>query len=110
VITALLDADTTRTALRRRTKLASQTLDHTLETLAQAGIVERLPGSQGAWHVTHWPETLALLLSARRLAVALAGSDDHAAGLEQEMLARLEEAGSARPAARRGAPPGNDEP
>jgi DNA-binding IscR family transcriptional regulator len=104
VVLVLLDADTTHTALRAQTKLAAQTLEHTLETLSQAGLVERLPGSQGAWHLTHWPETLGVFRAARRLAVALAGSDDNAAEREAEQLERFDQVGSARAAAKRGRP------
>jgi DNA-binding HxlR family transcriptional regulator len=104
VVFALLEADTTHTALRTKSRLAAQTLDHTLEVLSQAGLVERLPGSQGAWHLTHWPETLAVLRASRTLAVALAGTDDHASEHEAGRLDRLEGAGCARGAARRGRP------
>lgn len=102
VITVLLEADTTQTALGRRTKLSAQTLERTLEVLSQGGLVERLSGTQGAWHVTHWPETFAVLRAARQLGVALAGSDDRAAAVEGELLDRLERAGGPSPAARRG--------
>jgi DNA-binding HxlR family transcriptional regulator len=102
VVFALLEADTTHTALRRETKLAAQTLEHTLETLSQAGLLERLPGSQGAWHLTQWPEVLAVIRAARRLAIALAGSDDHEAAREAELLDRLDQAAGPRQAAKRG--------
>lgn len=102
VVAVLLEAETTQTSLGRKTKLAAQTLERTLETLAQGGLIERQPGSQGAWRVTHWPETFAVFVAARRLAVALSGSDDRAAELEADLLDRLERAGGPEPAARRG--------
>lgn len=102
ILLALLEAETTQTSLGHKTKLATGTLAQTLEMLAQAGLIERRPGTQGAWRVSLWPETLAVLSAARRLAIALAGVDEHASADERELLVRLEEAGGAIPAARRG--------
>jgi DNA-binding MarR family transcriptional regulator len=102
VITALLEAETTQTALGRRTRIAAQTLERALETLSQAGLVDRMPGTQGAWFVTHWPETFALLTAARTLGIALAGTDDRAEADEAELFDRLRGAGAATPAATRG--------
>ena len=102
VLTVLLEAETTQTRLRSQTKLAAQTLEGTLEVLSQGGLIERLPGSQGAWRVTHWPETFAVLRAARQLSFALAGTDDAAAERERELFNRLDQAGAARPAAKRG--------
>lgn len=102
VLKLLLAAETTQTTLRQETKLAAQSLERTLEMLSQSGLIERMPGTQGAWRVTHWPETFAVLTTARRLSVALAGSDDAAAEHEAELFARLDQAGGARIAAQRG--------
>src|SRR4051812_47983837 len=104
VVTALLVADMTQTALKKQTKLATRSLHHTLQVLSQAGLVERLPGTQGPWHLTHWVETRGVLRAARALSVALAGTDDHSADAERELLDGLDEAGAARRAAKRGRP------
>jgi DNA-binding HxlR family transcriptional regulator len=104
ILKVLLEAEAPQTALSARTKLTPQALERTLEALAQSGLVERLPGSQGPWRVTHWPETVGLLSAARQLSVALAGTDDASADAEREFLNKLEDAGSARPARKRGGP------
>ena len=89
-------------ALAEATQLTAATLERTLETLSQSGVVSRHPGPQGAWFLTHWPETFALLNSARVLGVALQATDDHLSEEEGSLFARLEEARGAAPAARRG--------
>src|SRR4051812_1534327 len=109
VVVALLDRDQTTTGLVEITKFGRQSLKQTLEVLSQAGIVSRHQGAQGAWFVTHWPETFAILATTRRLGVAILGSDDHADTEERGLFDRLDSAGRAAPAAKRGRPKSDGE-
>lgn len=104
VVRALLQSERTTTALAKFTELSAATLERTLETLSQASVVSRRPGTQGAWYVVHWPETFAVFKAARQLAVAIQGSEDRASEDERELFARLEAAGGAAAPAARGRP------
>jgi DNA-binding HxlR family transcriptional regulator len=106
VVRALLIAEMTTSGLVDATKLSVQTLDRTLETLSQGSVVSRRTGTQGAWYIVHWPETFAVLDAVRRLSVAIAGTEEHLDREEAAAFMRLEEAGGAVAAARRGRRPG----
>jgi transcription initiation factor IIE alpha subunit len=108
VVRALLEADMTTSTLSEATKLSVQTVERVLETLSQGSVVSRRTGSQGAWYVLHWPETLAVLDSARRLSIAIAGNEEHLDRYETETFMRLGAATKAAPAARRGRRPAAD--
>jgi hypothetical protein len=56
-------------------------------------VVARRPGTQGAWFITHWPETLAVLDAARVLGVAIQGSEDGLGEDERTLFAQLGEGG-----------------
>ncbi|MGH2948243.1 MAG: hypothetical protein ACRDPC_18645 [Solirubrobacteraceae bacterium] len=101
---ALLDREQTSSSLAEITKVGRQSLEQTLETLSQASIVSRHPGAQGAWFIVHWPETFKLLDTARLLGVAIQGSEDRSGDEVRELFARLEQAGGAAAAAKRGRP------
>ena len=109
IVRALLEMERTTSALSATTKLSTGTLERELEALSQGSVVSRRPGGQGAWYVPHWPETFAVLQAARRLGIAIAGSEDHADGREQEQFARLEQAGGAAAAAKRGRRPQDED-
>jgi hypothetical protein len=109
VVQALLQSEMTRTKLVEVTKIGGQSLDQTLEILSQASVISRHPGTQGAWFIVHWLETFAVLNTTRLLGVAIQGSEDHADAEERELFARLDEAGGAAAAAKRGRPKSTDE-
>lgn len=102
IIRALLEKERTISSLSTVTKLSVATLERELELLSQGSVVSRRAGVQGAWYISHWPETFALLQAARRLGIAIAGSEEHADSQELELFERLEGAGRAAEAARRG--------
>jgi DNA-binding IscR family transcriptional regulator len=102
VVRSLLEAEVSTSGLAERTKLSVAATERTLETLAQGSIVSRRPGSQGAWYVVHWPETFAVLDAARRLSIAVKGTEEHDDRAEGEAFASLEAARGAAPAVRRG--------
>jgi hypothetical protein len=102
IVLELLDADRTTSSLSAATKLSPATVERVLETLSQGSMVSRRPGGQGAWYILHWPETFAVLEAARRLGIAVTGSDEHAGNQERERFARLEQAGCAGAATPRG--------
>lgn len=108
VVLALLEREQTTSGLAEITKVGRQSLDQTLETLSQASIVSRRAGAQGAWFIIHWPETFKLLDTARRLGVAIQGSEDRSDEEVREVFARLEQAGAAVAAAKRGRPKNTD--
>jgi DNA-binding IscR family transcriptional regulator len=109
VLRVLLRSEMTTAALANATKISPSTIERTLETLSQANLVSRRPGTQGAWFITHWHETLALLDAARLLGVAIQGSEDHLDEQERTLFRSLEEAGAAAPAAKRGRRPSGAE-
>lgn len=102
---SLLAAEMTTAALADATNLSPSTLERTLETLSQANLVSRRPGTQGAWFVTHWHDTLALFDRARMLGVAIQGSEDRLDEEERNLFRDLEDAGGAAPPAKRGRRP-----
>jgi len=102
VVRALLEAEMTTNRLAAATQLTPSAVERTLETVSQAGLVSREPGPQGAWSVTHWPETLAFFIAARRLGIAIAGSEDRLDDDEQTLFSKLEDAGGAAEATKRG--------
>lgn len=105
VLRSLLASESTTAALATATKLSPSTVERTLETLSQANVVSRRPGTQGAWYATHWHETLALFDAGRMLGVAIQGTEDHLDEEERDLFRSLEEAGEAAPAAKRGRRP-----
>lgn len=108
IVCALLETERTTSSLSAVTKLSPAAIERELETLSQGSVVSRRPGGQGAWFITHWPETFAVLGATRRLAVAIAGSEEHMASREGEQFDRLEQAGGAAAAAKRGRSPRAD--
>src|SRR5687768_5338555 len=104
VVIALMKQEMTTSNLSKTTSLSLQTVESTIEVLSQASVVSRRPGSQGAWFVLHWPETFALLDTARKLGVAIQGSEDRSTDDERELFDRFEGVGGAAPAAARGRP------
>jgi DNA-binding IscR family transcriptional regulator len=101
---ALLGAEMTTNTLASATNLTPAMAERTLETLSQASLVSRKPGPQGAWYLTHWPETLAFFDAARVLGVAIQGSEDRSVEDERDLFSRLHEAGGPAEAAKRGRP------
>src|SRR5690349_15329223 len=101
-VRALLGAELSTSGLVKATQLSGPGLERTLETLSQAGIVGRRPGAQGAWFITHWHETFAVLNASRVLGVALQGSEDRLDDEERSLFDQLEQAGGASPAVKRG--------
>jgi DNA-binding IscR family transcriptional regulator len=104
VLRALLSADMTTNSLAHATDLTPAIVNATLEALSQASLVSRKAGPQGAWFLTHWPETLAFFDAARVLGVAIQGSEDRFVDEEQSLFSRLHEAGRPAEAAKRGRP------
>jgi DNA-binding IscR family transcriptional regulator len=104
VVLALLEREQTTSGLAEVTKVGRQSIDQTLEILSQASIVSRRAGAQGAWFIVHWPETFKLFDTARLLGVAVQGSEDRSDDEIREIFARLEQAGTAAAAAKRGRP------
>ena len=105
IVRALLEAEMTISGLSSATNLSVPTLERVLETLSQASVVSRRAGTQGAWYLLHWPETLAMLDAVRRLGVAIGGSEEHADASERQAFADMEQAGGAAAATRRGRRP-----
>lgn len=105
IVRELLAAERTTSSLSAVTKLSPATVERELETLSQGSVISRRPGGQGAWYIVHWPETFAVLEAVRRLGIAVAGSEEYADGCERELFGRLEKAGGAAAAAKRGRRP-----
>jgi DNA-binding IscR family transcriptional regulator len=102
VVCELLQAQLTTSALSQATKLSVPTAERVLEVLSQGSLVARHPGAQGAWYVVHWPETLAVLETARRLGIAITGTEDRVDRHEEEFFNRLDQAGAAVAPVKRG--------
>lgn len=102
ILRVLLGAETTTTALADATKLSVPAFERALEPLVQGSVVSRRSGMQGAWYLERWPETFAILDAARRLTVAIKGTEERIDNQEDELFAYLEMTGGAASAVKRG--------
>jgi DNA-binding IscR family transcriptional regulator len=102
LVCELLRSDLTTSALSEATKLSVPTTERVLETLSQGSLVARRSGTQGAWYVVHWPETVAILHATRRLGIAITGTEERVDRSEEEFFNDLDQAGAAAPAPQRG--------